>query len=306
MLCSEPGFVPGGLRERLLAPLLRLAARCAVKPVLSPQVPIARQRSRLRKVTRLLRPHAQVDVVAETMGGVAGEALRPRGQQAKASILYLHGGAYCIGSAAGYRALTSHLADASGMAVFAADYRLAPEHAFPAAIEDALAAFSALREKGPVAIAGDSAGAGLALATALAARQRNLAAPAALVLFSPWVDLTLATTKDKASEAMLSTAWLTACANHFLTGQDAALPLASPIFGDLAGLPPVLIQTSPGELLHEQALRLHDALAKASVDVRCETIAGRWHEFQLFAGMLPSAAAALRRAADFVARHATP
>src|SRR5258708_12415216 len=137
--------------------------------------------------------------------------------EGRATILYLHGGGYCIGSPKTHRALTSHLADAAGLAVFAANYRLAPEHPFPAALEDALACFQGLRATGPVIIAGDSAGAGLALATALAVRQQQIAAPAGLVLFSPWTALSPAPIPDDAPRAAILPAhWLRPCATPYL------------------------------------------------------------------------------------------
>jgi acetyl esterase/lipase len=309
MLCNSAAFVPAGTRERLVAPLLRLVTRLAVKPVLSPAVPIARQRRRLRQMTRMLRPASAVDIASGTVGGVSGEWLRPRGPAAdsKATILYLHGGAYCIGSPATHRAITSHLARAAGLPVFAADYRLAPEHAFPAALDDAVAACRSLSETGVFAIAGDSAGAGLALAAALALRQRQAAAPVALVLLSPWVDLTVSALAAAApGEVMLSASWLGACAQHYLAGQDAKVPLASPLFGDLHELPQTLIQTSADELLHSEAIKLHDALENVGVTVRCEIVPGRWHEFQLHAHLLPSAMMAIERAADFIVANIAP
>ena len=309
MLCNSAAFVPAGARERLAAPLLRLATRLGVKPVLSPAVPIARQRRRLRQVTQMLRRASAVEIAPSTAGGVSGDWLQPRlpAANSKATILYLHGGAYCIGSPATHRAVTSQLARAAGLPVFTPAYRLAPEHPFPAAVEDAVAVCLSLSETGAFAIAGDSAGAGLALATALALRQRQAAAPMALVLFSPWVDLTVSALSATApSEVMLSASWLAACAQHYLAGQDAKAPLASPIFGDLRGLAPVLIQTSPDELLHDEALRLHDALDKSGVAVRCEIVPRRWHEFQLHAGTLPSAIMAIERAAEFIVADTAP
>jgi acetyl esterase/lipase len=309
MLCNSAAFVPAGARERLTAPLLRLATQLAVAPVLSPSVAIARQRRRLQQVARMLRPASDVDIAPASAGGVSGEWLRPRrpAAKARASILYLHGGAYCVGSPATHRALTSHLARAAGLPVFAADYRLAPEHAFPAALDDAVAACRSLAAVGAFAIAGDSAGAGLALAAALALRQRHAAVPTALVLLSPWVDLTVSALAETAvGDVMLSVSWLGACARHYLADHDEKAPLASPLFGDLQGLPPVLIQTSPGELLHGEGLKLHDALDKASVAVRCEIVPGRWHEFQMHAGTLPSASMAIERAAEFIVANLAP
>ena len=129
---------------------------------------------------------------------------------------------------------------------------------------------------GPVVVAGDSAGGGLALATALAARQLQLSPPAALILLSPWVDLTTSMLSDKAArhEAVLSRAWLAACARHYLAAGDPKAPLASPIYGDLHGLPPTLIQAGADELLHSDAVRVHDALTNAGVAVRCEIVPG--------------------------------
>ena len=309
MLSDSADFIPPGVRERLTAPVLRLAVRLALKPAFSPHVSIASQRRWLRHVARTTLRISQVDVQSGTVGDVKGEWLRPRRPsaitKASAAILYLHGGAYCLGSPATHRAVTSHLAQAAGLPVFAADYRLAPEHPFPAALEDAIAVYRSLIEMGPVAIAGDSAGGGLALATALALAQRQAAPPAALVLFSPWVDLTLSANSAKIpkGETMLSAAWLNACARHYLAGEDATAPLASPIHGDLRGLPPTLIQAGTDELLYGQAVKIHDALLHAGVAVGCEIVPGRWHVFQLHAGMLPSADAAIERAGNFIARN---
>jgi acetyl esterase/lipase len=308
MLSDNAAFVPAGSRERLTASLLRLITRLALRPALSPRLPIDSQRRWLKTVTRVLKPAKDVEFKRSAVGG--GEWAWPRRQppQTDASILYLHGGAYCIGSPATHRVIMSHLAAAAGLPVFAADYRLAPEHPFPAALEDAVAAYRDLSARGPVAVAGDSAGAGLALAMTLALRQENVAPAAALVLFSPWVDLTVSALAETTApgEVMLSAAWLNACAQHYAAGQDAATPLLSPIFGDLNGLAPTLIQTSPEELLYEQAVRLHDGLDAAGVSVRCDIVRGRWHDFQLFAGVLPSAKAAITRAADFIVSNLAP
>jgi acetyl esterase/lipase len=304
MRSDSADFVPAGAHEKIAAAVLRFGTRIAWRPALSPRTSFAWQRWWMRQLARFTHQRAGIERQARVEGGVPGEWMRPGGAIARrATILYLHGGGYCIGSHRTHRAVTSHLAHAAGLAVFAADYRLAPAHPFPAALEDALACLQSLRAAGPVIIAGDSAGAGLALATALSARERRIAAPAALVLFSPWTDLSPTAIPDRAPrDAMLRADWLRVCADHYLAGKPATSALASPLRGDLNGLAPTLIQAGSDDLLYDQTLRTYDALLAAGCDVRCEIIPNRWHAFQLLAGSLPSADAAIARAAQFIAR----
>ncbi len=305
MAVSE--FVPQGVGERLKAGLLRASLRALLKPVFMPGVAIATQRRRLATLskTTLLPRGARFE--PDTLGGVPGEWVRlsahgASGAPRRGTLLYLHGGAYCVGAAATHRNVTSRLALGSGMAVFALDYRLAPEHRFPAAVQDSLAAALALFARGPLVIAGDSAGGGLALATALALRDGGHPLPAALLLFSPWVDMTLrqAPATPVAGEAMLDADWARECARLYLGETDATHPGASPLHADLRGLPPVLIQVGTDELLHHEALRLHEALLTSKVNVQCEVTAQRWHVFQAHAGVLKSADEAIARASRFV------
>ncbi len=295
-------FGPAGKLERLLAPLLRGTLKALLKPAFSPRWAIAAQRRWLGLAAHLNLPPRGVAITPGTLAGLPGEWLRGRdASPRRGTLLYLHGGAYVVGAPATHRPITGALARGTGLAVFALDYRLAPEHPFPGALDDALAACRALREAGPLVLAGDSAGAGLALATALALRDAGEPLPDALYLIAPWVDLTLAQLPAPTpGEAMLSHAWVAAGAAHYLAGGDAAQPGASPLHADLRGLPPTLIQTGSDDLLHGEALRLHDALAAAGVAVRGEVISGRWHVFQLHAGALPSADQALARAAAFI------
>ena len=309
MSCARPCahahcLPPDGMREVLAANLMRLVLRGALKPALSPRIPLTWQRRSVNVVSRIARPARSVEIRPGTLGGVGGEWLHMRGAdpraKSRAAILYLHGGGYCVGSAASHRAVTSRLARVTGLAVFAAEYRLAPEHPFPAAVEDAVAAYGAMREMGSVVAAGDSAGAGLCVAIAFAARQRSLGNPAAMVLFSPWLDLTLAAIPETASDALLRRTWLAACARNYLAGHDPTASAASPLYGDLRGLPPTLIQAGGEEILLPDATRMHDALCGAGVTSRCEIVARRWHGFQLHGGILPSANEAIERAAGFI------
>lgn len=301
-------YLPRGPAEGLKAALLRTSLKLLLKPVFSPRWAIDFQRRWLSALSRSTLVPKGVSVEAGHLGGVAGEWLRSMSAPSPPPgvVLYLHGGAYCVGSPATHRSLTARLALVTGLPVFALDYRLAPEHPFPAGLDDAVAAFQALSAEGhPVVLAGDSAGGGLALATALALRDAGSLPPAALVLFSPWVDLTMrdAPATEPPGEAMLSVAWAAACAAHYLgDAASAEAPLASPLFADLRGLPPTLIQAGTDELLHGQALQLEAALLAAGVETRCEITARRWHVFQTHGGVLRSADEAIERVARFVMR----
>jgi cation diffusion facilitator CzcD-associated flavoprotein CzcO/acetyl esterase/lipase len=294
---------PGPL-EAGLAPVLRAALQGLLKPAFHPRWAIPAQRRWLAGVARLNRPPTGVRITPSSVAGLLGEWVMPRRGAARAgTVLYLHGGAYCVGAPSTHRPITGALARETGMAVLALDYRLAPEHPHPGALLDAVAAARALAAEGPLVLAGDSAGGGLALATALALRDAGDLAPAALFLMAPWCDLTPGALPAAAppGEAMLGVPWAQACAAMFLCGGDAADLRASPLRADLRGLPPVLLQVGSDDLLHGQTLRLHDALAAAGGPVRAEVVAGRWHVFQLHAGALPSADAALGRAGAFIA-----
>ena len=293
---------PDGWRETLLAPLLRGVLKLVLKPVLSPRRPIPLQRRWLKAVSRLSLPPRGVVIAPTTVAGVPAEWVRLRdGTPRPGTVLYLHGGAYCVGSPATHRPITGALARTTGMAVLVLDYRLAPEHPHPAALHDALAACRAVRDAGPLVLAGDSAGAGLALATALALRDAGEPLPTALYLVAPWVDLGLQQLPAPSpGEAMLSAAWVGDCAARYLAGGSAEQPLASPIHANLHGLPPVLMQLGTDDLLHAEGLRLHTALQRAGVRVHAEVWQDRWHVFQLHAGALPSADEALQRAGDFI------
>jgi acetyl esterase/lipase len=294
--------------QTLIAAVLRAVLRATLLPVFNPRRPIADQRRRIALVTRLTLRARGVDFTPTTCNGVRGEFARARGgTKPLGTVLYLHGGAYCLGSPATHRSITSHLARRAGADVFVADYRLAPEHPFPAALEDAVAAYRGLLAGGcssaRLALVGDSAGGGLALALALRLRQLGEPLPAALVLLSPWVDLGR---PDRGpappDEVMVSLPWVEECARLYLGTTDAAEPLASPINGDLRGLPPVLLQVGTDEILLQDSQRLHAALTQAGATVELQQYPRRWHVFQANAGALADADRALESAAQFLRR----
>ncbi|PUE10840.1 hypothetical protein B9Z51_00340 [Limnohabitans sp. T6-5] len=295
-------FTPQGWREALAASVLRTALRLLLKPVFSANCPLWFQRRWLRLLAGATRMPQGVRTETTQLAGCAGEWLYPlpSGSTSRATLLYLHGGAYCLGSPATHRALTARLAQATGLRVLSLDYRLAPEHPFPAALQDAIAACLALQAQGPVVLAGDSAGGGLALATALALRDQGHALPAALLLLAPWVDLTTtASPPVPKGEVMLSISWAQTCAASYLCGDDVNKALASPLHQPLHGLPPTLIQVGTDDMLCPQALELHHTLEHAGVSSRCEITLHRWHVFQMHADVLHSADEAIARLAQF-------
>jgi monoterpene epsilon-lactone hydrolase len=294
------------LLQRLVAAVLRFTLKSTLLPAFQSGVPMARQRSRIAAVTKLTLAPRGASYRPGECGGVAGEWVAAKGASAsKRAMLYLHGGAYCVGSPATHRVITGQLALRCASRVFAADYRLAPEHPFPAAVDDAVAAYRGLLDAGhapgDLVIAGDSAGGGLALATAVRLRDLGVPLPGALVVFSPWVDLReFQRARPPAGDIMIVEPWVNECARFYLAGRDAAEPLASPIEADLRGLPRTMIQVGIDEVLLDDSRRLHARLAEAGVPVMLQEYPRRWHVFQVNAGPLADANRALERVAQFV------
>ncbi|HKT56948.1 MAG TPA: alpha/beta hydrolase [Microbacterium sp.] len=221
-------------------------------------------------------------------------------------LLYLHGGGYTLGSAAGYRQLAASIAAQAGVALFSADYRLAPEHPFPAALDDAVAAYRGLLEEGfsadQIVVGGDSAGGGLTVATLTRLRDEGTDLPAGAFLISPWTDLTLsgATVQSKADDdPSLNVEGLSAAAAHYLAGVDPSVPGASPVFADLTGLPPLSIHHGESEILLSDSLRLTARAAEAAVDVRLRVWPGMVHDWPLFAFMLSEGREAIAEVVSF-------
>ncbi len=288
--------------------LVRMAVRWLVAPALDTSRPLASRRSRLERSARLTRlPYPlRTTVEPATFRGVPGEWVRNTRQPPQRTVLYLHGGGYQVGSVAIYREFAAQLARAWQAQVALIDYRLAPEHPFPAATDDVHAAYQALLDQGIAAdslvVAGDSAGGGLTLACALEARDAGLPLPAALVLFSPWADLTVSgrSAMERDHDDLLGTEHLRVAAADYLAGAAPLTPLASPLFADLHGLPPTLIQATVNEILCDDARRLADALHAAGSQAQLRLWPRLWHVWQIFAGKVPEADAALAEALDFI------
>src|SRR3954452_11514345 len=240
-------------------------------------------------------------------GGVRAHWLAAPGADADRVLLFLHGGGYELGWLRSDGELAARLGRASSMRVLFPEYRLAPEHPFPAAIDDVRAVWRWLRtdqqlRARSIAVAGDSAGGGLAVALLVATRDAGDALPAAAVLMSPTVDLTSssASMTDRAEEDPISTpALLRQLASDYLAGADPTTPLASPLFASLSGLPPLLVQVGTADLLLSDSERLAEAAAEAGVDVHLEVGEGLPHVYQLALGT-PEAAEATERIGRFL------
>ena len=247
-------------------------------------------------------------------GGLPAEWVVADHTAADHRLLYLHGGGYVICSPATHRDLAGRISQAAGVAVLVLDYRLAPEHPYPAAVEDALAALRWMYDHGPKGVAparatfvaGDSAGGGLTLATLIAARDAGVRLPNAAVAISAWTDLactgnTMRTRADV--DPMVTEAVLSRMVQDYLQGGDARQPLASPLYADLRGLPPILMQVGDAEVLLDDTTRVADKARAAGVDVTVEIYPEMIHIFQLFAPILPEGQQAIERIGAFIRAH---
>lgn len=262
-------------------------------------------------------PPAPDGVAVEPMvlGGRGAERLTPVGSVPDRAVLYLHGGGYCVGSLDTHRGLAGRIAHAAKCPVLTVDYRLAPEHPHPAALVDALAAYRELLAGGLApectAIAGDSAGGGLTMATLLALRDEGGPLPAAAACLSPWMDLTQTSESHNAlgrDDPVVTKAGLDAYAEAYLAGAAATSPLASPLYAeDLSGLPPVLIEVGAREVLLDDATRLADRLAEAGGTVSLTVWPELIHVFQVFSGdVVPEADQSIEAIGAFLSKYLPP
>jgi acetyl esterase/lipase len=313
---------------RLPPAVIRLGAREIGRRVLNPALPWEVQRRRLNRLvgswplprgtsvtkTALNGVDAEVVAVGQRDPEAAGQT--PTGA-AVATVVHFHGGGYCVGSPAEARSWAARLSARAGCRMVLPDYRLAPEHPHPAAVEDARAVLDAVLGEaagGPVIVSGDSAGGGLALAALLARPGSGDSAPglasgvsgvAGCILLSPWLDLAA----DRAAAAelvrrdvLLSPDWLEACASAYVPTADLADPSVSPLQAELGGLPPLLIQSGTDDLLAPDAERLAVRASAAGVDVTYTRWPGLWHDFALQPDLVAAADSALSQASWFVAR----
>jgi acetyl esterase/lipase len=295
------------LRARLVRSWIRLAIKRRLQRA-KEIVPLRRQLDRLsllRAVPRVVRRESA------PIEHIPAEWFIP--PHPAGTMLYLHGGGYHFGSIRLYRELAARLAVACGARVLLPEYRLAPEHPFPAAVDDALLVYRRLLEEGHaperIVVAGDSAGGGLSLALALALKAAGEPLPAALVCLSPWTDLTCAgetMTTCADLDAMLPADVVRHYAVSYAAGCDVRDPLISPLYGDLSGLPPLLVQVGTDEVLLSDSLRLAERARAAGTSVQLDVWPEMWHVWHLFATAVPEARQAIDAIGRFVAAAWTP
>jgi epsilon-lactone hydrolase len=282
--------------------VMRAVVRIAVRPILRPAVPVRWQRRLLDLFCGVAVLPRDATVTQVRLGSRMTERVETRGSDRTRAVLYLHGGGYTAGSVVTHRALAGHLAAAAGAPVYVLDYRLAPEHRYPAALEDAAAAYEELLAGLPaarVAVAGDSAGGGLALALALRLRSTGRPQPAALALISPWVDLTMSNVHDDRRDPLLRVTWMRSCAARY-AGEECATAEVSPLFADLIGMPPMLVHGAEDEIVLRDVECLVDRARAAGTHVRYRRLDRMWHVAHLHAGLMTAATSAVSEIGDFL------
>lgn len=305
---------PDTFRERVLSTALRLSLHVTFKRLVAPPFPVSVQRGVTHLLSVLMPGMGGVKISKTCIDGPVGELeverIMPRNVKPKHAILFMHGGAFCVGSPRTHRAMTTRLCAMTQAEVLVPHYRRTPEAPFPAQIEDGVAAYRRLLADGyspdRIAIAGDSAGGSLTLLVPLALRQQGLPLPAALVFMSPFTDTSMQSTSMREKrhlEPMLNHRLIEQAVRWYGAPHDH--PLAAPLGGDLSGMPPSLIQVGTDEVLHDDALLLADMSSKQGNRVELEIYENRWHVFQIHAGLLEGSQAAMQRQAAFLRRHWT-
>lgn len=291
------------------AKLVRWVTSRYIKGSDIPRLPVESARAHFEKFARMFLRHARgVDVEQAQIAGIDVDWLRPKNARQDKVIYYLHGGAYVLGSRRTHRQLVSHMARAAGVVAVLPEYRLAPEHPFPAGLDDAVAVYRGLLkagfDAGDIIISGDSAGGGLTAATLLALRHAGVPLPAAAVLLSPFLDVTRsgesATTRAD-RDPWFDVEDIDVVARYYCPDESQwRNPLVSPVFANVAGLPPTLIQVGDDEILLSDSTRFAEKLAAQGIDVELEIWPGMWHVFQMFVGKMPESRAGIRKIAAYI------
>ncbi len=282
-------------------PLERIAARIRenVRKKADGDIDVPEERKIFESMGKICQPVAGVSVETRDVGRVRCEIVTPKDHERR--IVYFHGGAFCLGAASGYRNWLTHLASAAKAELVVPDYRLAPEHPFPAAPDDAFAVWNAANA---TVMMGDSAGANLTLATTIRARDEGAKMPESIMMISPWIDLdhtgeTLKTNADK--DPLVREGDSRAHAALYFGKTSPRDPRVSPLFADLRGLPRTYVQVGKDEALVDDARRFESRARDAAVDVKTDMFDGVFHVWHFFAGVAPEADDAIARIARFLA-----
>ncbi len=268
-------------------------------------------RASMERISSLIRPPRSVSVESKRVGELECEWLRPKRREPDKALLYLHGGAFCSGSAVTHRHLVGRIVSQVNAAALVPNYRLAPEHRYPAALEDSFACYRNLLDLGyspdEIVVAGDSAGGNLTLVLMLYLREHSYQLPAAAVCLSPVVDLARSDEETKRIDAerapkdpMIRLHFVAPMIDEYVGDSDPADPFLSPLFGDLSGLPPTLIQAGGDELLLTDARRFSERARQAGADLTLQVYDRMWHVWQVFAPYLPEARRAIRAISSFI------
>jgi acetyl esterase/lipase len=298
---------PKGLAMSVRAELMRVLLRHAVRPRVHAQASVPLVRKRMALLARLIpRPPRGTLTEAIDAGGVPAARIVTPASRADRDIIYLHGGGYLFGSPPIYRDMTWRIAAGTRACVVCVDYRLAPEHPFPAALDDAVAAYRWLLAQGAeprrVALMGDSAGGGLMFAALMRLRDEGTPLPAVAAAVSPWTDLALTGASFRANtrDPLIPVEHAERAVALYLAGADARNPYASPLYGDAAGLPPSLILVGGDEVLRDDAVRMAERLQAAGCDVTLDVFPRMFHAWHMLVRVLPEAKTAVARACAFV------
>lgn len=294
----------------MIKKLLSWTIRSTLRPTLSVNMPVTLQRLGADVASIIVRSPKGFTTKREIISAVPTIHIYPTSAKAGRSLIYLHGGGYVVGSAQSHTKLAAHIGQAAQAQVCLVEYRLAPRHRCPDAINDVLGVYEALLTAGQdpaqLVIAGDSAGGGLTLATAIAIRDAGLRLPAALVLLSPWVDLSLSgetITTCAARDAMLNPEWIRWCAQKYCGDKPLTDPTCSPLYADLSGLPPVLIHVGTEEILLSDSTRIATQAQLAGVHTELKVFADVGHVFQFHAGLLKESDESIQDVGKFINNH---
>lgn len=290
--------------------LCRMLAKRMIGSAFNSDISIEEIRSTMEKATKMAFLPAKTRVDKVSFNTVAAEWITSANAHGDTVILYLHGGGYNTGSPNTHREFAAHLSKDSRTKVLLPDYRLAPENPFPAALEDAVTSYRYLLENGysgnKIAIAGESAGGGLTLATCLSLRDQNLPLPVSLTCLSPWTDLEMTGDSFELLEKidpMLNALSLHMMASNYVCDHNPRAPLISPLHADFNGFPPLLIHVGSDEMLLDDSKRVATKARQNGVDVTLKVYDQMWHFFHVFYRLMPEAKAATKEIAAFIQKH---